>query len=212
MAKARRDGGVDRGERSAKAATTRRRILAATARVLIDNGYGSTRLTDIAELAEVRAGSIYYYFDSKEDLVEEVLRQGVQLPHAHVRAAVEALPAGASAGRRLETAVSAQIEVLLDLGEMASAHVRAFSQAPATVQGRVRPLRRAFGRYWSELVGDAVAAGELRDDADPYVVQLFLTTSIERIIEWPRASRRSTADLSRLVCGFLFEGVRPVGA
>ena len=33
-----------------------------------------TRLTDIAEAADMKAGSLYYHFDSREALVEEALR------------------------------------------------------------------------------------------------------------------------------------------
>lgn len=64
----------------AKSARTRARILDSAARVFSKSGYAATRLTDIAEAADVKQGSLYYYFDSKDTLVAEMLRVGLQRP------------------------------------------------------------------------------------------------------------------------------------
>lgn len=200
--------GSGRAPRSlAKSAATRRRVLDAAARVLMDQGYAATRLGDIADQAELQAGSLYYYFDSKEQLVEEVLRYGVQFTHAHVRAAVEQLPDSATPGERLDAAVIAHLESMLDLGDMAPAHVRSFNQIPSAMQERLRPMRRAFGRFWEELVDSAIAAGEVRDDIDPYVLRLFITNTLERVPEWPLRTRRSAEELSEVMRTLIFDGV-----
>ena len=61
-----------------KAAKTRAEILKAAARVLRDNGYKATTLRKIAEEADMKAGSVYYHFDSKEAIVDEVLNAGLR--------------------------------------------------------------------------------------------------------------------------------------
>jgi AcrR family transcriptional regulator len=191
----------------AKSAATRRRILDAAARVLMDNGYAAARLSDIAEHAGLQAGSLYYYFASKDELVEEVLRYGVQFTHAHVRAAVDELPTDATAGDRLHAAVEAHLESMLELGDLAPAHVRTFNQVPAEMQARLRPVRRAFGNFWATLVDEAASAGELRDDVDPYVIRLFITNILERVPEWPLRTRQSAETLATTLRALLFDGV-----
>lgn len=191
----------------AKSAATRRRVLDAASRVLMDNGYAGTRLGDIAEYADLQAGSLYYYFDSKEQLVEEVLRYGVQFTHAHVRTAVDQLPEDAPAGARLEAGVNAHLESMLELGDLAPAHVRTFNQIPTAMQERLRPARRAFGGFWAELVEGAIDAGEVRDDIDPYTLRLFIVNSIERVSEWPLRTKRSAEELSRIMRAMIFGGV-----
>ena len=52
---------------------TRRRILEVAAIALREKGYYGARLVDIADAADMRTTSIYYYFPSKDDLVTEVL-------------------------------------------------------------------------------------------------------------------------------------------
>jgi TetR/AcrR family transcriptional regulator, cholesterol catabolism regulator len=51
-----------------KSARTRSRILDAAAHVLSVKGYAGTRLSDVADYAELQAPAIYYYFASREDL------------------------------------------------------------------------------------------------------------------------------------------------
>jgi TetR/AcrR family transcriptional regulator, cholesterol catabolism regulator len=191
----------------AKSAATRRRVLSATATVLLEKGYAGARLADIAKHADLQAGSLYYYFSSKEQLVEEVLRYGVQWTHAHVRAAVSQLPESASPGERLETAAHAHLEAMLELGDLAPAHVRTFHQVSAEMQSRLRPMRRAFGDYWAGLVNDAIASGEIRDDVDPYVLRLFLVNSVEKVSEWPLRTRHSAEALWQIMREMIFTGL-----
>jgi TetR/AcrR family transcriptional regulator, cholesterol catabolism regulator len=191
----------------AKSAATRRRVLDAAAKVLMDRGYAATRLGDIAEYADLQAGSLYYYFDSKEQLVEEVLRYGVQFTHAHVRTAVDALPEDATPGDRLRTAVNSHLESMLEIGDLAPAHVRTFNQIPPEMQERLRPARRAFGKFWAELVEAAIDAGEVRSDLDPYILRLFIVNSIERVTEWHLRQRRSAEELAQIMRTMIFEGV-----
>ena len=206
--KAKATGGSARAPRSlAKSAATRRRGFDAAARVLVHRGYPSTRLSDLADDAGLQAGSLYYYFDSKDQLVEEVLRYGVQFSHAHVRARVDELPESATAGERLEAAVEAFLEAMLELGDMTSAHLRTFPQVPPEMQERLRPVRRAYGRFWAELVDGAIAAGDVRDDIDPYVLRLFITNILERVPEWPPRTRRAARELSQELLSLIFDGV-----
>lgn len=191
----------------AKSAATRRRVLDAAAKALMENGYAATRLGDIAEHADLQAGSLYYYFESKEQLVEEVLRYGVQFTQAHVRTAVDQLPEDSTPGARLEAAIDAHLEAMLELGDLHPAHVLAIKQIPAAMRERLRPARRAFGKFWSELVGDAIKAGEIRDDIDPYLVQLFIVNSIEGVAEWRQRTRQSADTLAQIMRAMLFNGV-----
>ena len=68
-------------ETGSKSARTRERILDAAAHVLSRKGYAGTRLSDVADQAEIQAPAIYYYFPSRDDLIEEVMWSGI----AHMR-------------------------------------------------------------------------------------------------------------------------------
>ena len=61
-----------------KSEATRIKILNAAARTFRAKGYAATTLNEIAEATNMRAGSLYYHFDSKEQLVEAVFEIGMQ--------------------------------------------------------------------------------------------------------------------------------------
>lgn len=191
----------------AKSAATRRRVIEAAARMLVEQGYAATRLSDIAAAAGLQTGSLYYHFDSKESLVEEVLRYGVQFTHTHVRVIVEQLPESATAGDRLAAAVGGFLEATLELGNMSPAHVRTFHQLPPEIQDSLRPIRRAFARFWEELIDAAIASGEIRDDIDPLVLRSFIISSLEQVAEWPGQARHSVRNLSEVMRTLIFDGV-----
>lgn len=51
----------------------RERLATAAAQVLHAQGVAQTTLADIAQAAEVPVGNVYYYFKTKDDLVEAAI-------------------------------------------------------------------------------------------------------------------------------------------
>ncbi|MFD7453892.1 TetR/AcrR family transcriptional regulator [Kitasatospora sp. NPDC059827] len=61
--------------RAVRAADKRRRLTAAAARVLHEQGVERTTLADIARVADVPVGNVYYYFKTKDELVRAALSE-----------------------------------------------------------------------------------------------------------------------------------------
>ncbi len=66
-----------------KADLKKAEILRAAARVFRTKGYHAARIQDIADALDMQKGSLYYYIETKEDLlkglVEDILEQSVEL-------------------------------------------------------------------------------------------------------------------------------------
>ncbi|WP_449340585.1 TetR/AcrR family transcriptional regulator, partial [Streptomyces canarius] len=56
------------------AAARRGELLNTAAEVFAEHGYNATTVRRIADHAGMLAGSLYYHFDSKESMLEEILR------------------------------------------------------------------------------------------------------------------------------------------
>ena len=179
MAKPRR-----RPAETSKSEATRRKILDAAARAFLQKGYEATTLQEIAEAASMQAGSLYYHFDSKEQLLEEVFEIGMRRVVESVREAVERLPADAPFADKLSAGVAAHLEQLLGQGDYTSANIRIFGQAPQGVQARQLRLREAYGEWWRALLEQGRARGEVREDADPSLVRMLLFGAMNWAIEW----------------------------
>ncbi|WP_440712452.1 TetR/AcrR family transcriptional regulator [Gordonia sp. FQ] len=205
MTVAKTDGAPAR--RVSKSEATRARIIAAAGKVLAEQGYEHTRLSAIAEEAGLQTGSLYYYFDSKEELVEEALGGGVEYTHRRVRDAVDGLPESATAGERLFVATRAFVCARLEIGAVSPAHIRNYRTLPDEMRERLRPELEAFSALWDRLVEEAAAAGEIRSDIDPFVLHLFVVHTSEQLVKWPEHTKPSIDQTVDTILALMFDGL-----
>jgi len=92
-----------------KSAKTRQRILDAAAHVLSMKGYAGTRLSDVAEYAELQAPAIYYYFPSREELIEEVMWSGIAHMVKHLQSVLDEIPSDVSPLARRMIAIESHL-------------------------------------------------------------------------------------------------------
>lgn len=169
-----------------KSARTRQRILDAAAKVFREQGYAHARLSDIAEGAGIQTGSLYYHFDSRDDLVDEILRLGIQTAWQQVRDALSALPADATPLDRLAAAIHAHTRAVLEISDYSSAQARIVGQIPPEIRKRHLTDQRRYGAYWNELLEATSAAGEIRADADLFVARMLAFGAMNWTAEWYR--------------------------
>src|SRR5258708_2703937 len=194
--------------RTRKSEETRERLLDAAAKVFRDKGYAGARLADIAEAAEMHTPGVYYYFPSKEDLVEEVLRVGVARTRGYVQERVAAVPAGAPALDRLPAAIQGHVLMVLEIGHHTSANIRIFGQIPDAVRARHLADQRAYGNVWRALLEEARAAGELRPDLDLSIIRMLILGALNWTAEWYRpGSSQTAAEVAREATAMICDGV-----
>jgi AcrR family transcriptional regulator len=198
---------VTSAQQPSKSAVTHERIIHAAAEVLAERGYAGTRLSDIAERAGIRSGSLYYHFDDRDDIVDQVLQRGVRETRRRVQEAIDALPADADHRRRLETAIVAHLGVILEFGEVSSASLRLLRQLPPELQDRYQADQRRYGEVWGELIRAAQRAGTIRGDIDPVRLRLLIIGQLNWVAEWPRTAVGSHDDLIREAVGLIMDGV-----
>jgi AcrR family transcriptional regulator len=176
-----------------KSAQTRGRILDAAARVLSVKGYAGLRLSDVAEQAELQAPAIYYYYPSRDDLIEEVMWVGIADTRQHVAAVLADLPAGSSPMDRLLAAVEAHLRHLLEISNYATASIRNAGQLPLKIRRRQIVEEERYGEIWRRLINDMARSAELRADLDLYLAQMLVLGALNWAVEW-WDSRRGSVD------------------
>jgi TetR/AcrR family transcriptional regulator, cholesterol catabolism regulator len=176
-----------------KSARTRARILDAAAHVLSSKGFAGTRLSDVAEHAEIQAPAIYYYFGSREELIEEVMYCGVAELRKHVQDALNELPPETSPLDRIMVAVEAHLRHELEISDYATASIRNSGQIPQHLRTRQLREEASYGRLWRRLFDNALADGQIRADLDPRYVQLLVLGALNWAAEW-RDPRRDSVD------------------
>ncbi|MBE7193417.1 TetR/AcrR family transcriptional regulator [Gordonia sp. L191] len=174
-----------------KSARTRARILDAAARVLSEKGYAGTRLTDVAKVAELQAPAIYYYFDSREKLVEEVMWSGLAEMRAYLQAALDQATPEDTPMDRIMIAVDAHLRHELEVSDYTTASIRNAGQIPEHIRDRQRSEEKKYGDIWRRLIKDAFDEGEVRADLDLFVARMLILGALNWAAEWWRPRRGS---------------------
>jgi len=175
--------------------STRNRILAAAAKTLALKGYSESRLADIAAAAGLRPPAVYYYFDSRDDLIAEALRVGQVRVRKHVELRLAALPQDASALDKIAAGVDAHLRVQLELSDFASAVTRNAGHVPPAVRLALQEESDAYHDLWRTLLLEAQRNGELRPGLDPGIARMLVVGALNWSTEWWTNKQSSIEDL-----------------
>jgi len=167
-----------------KSALTRARILDAAAHVLSVKGYAGLRLTDVADEAAIQAPAIYYYYASRDELIEEVMWAGIADMREHVAAALTVLPDEASPLDRLLAAVEAHLRHALEISDYTTASIRNAGQVPPSIRKRQILEEERYGAVWRRLINDLARDGRLRLELDLYIAQMLILGALNWTVEW----------------------------
>lgn len=163
---------------------TRERILAAAAATLSAKGYSESRLTEIAVAAQLRPPAVYYYFESRDDLVAEVMRVGQVRVREHVETAMRLLAPSTTPIDRVDAAVEAHLRVQLQLSDFANAVTRNAGHVPPAVRKTLQRESEAYHSVWRDLLHEARLAGQIRDDLDETIARMLVIGALNWAAEW----------------------------
>ncbi len=173
----------------------RERIVEAAIRVFARNGFGASRVSDIAREAGVADGTIYLYFQNKEDILLTIFEEKMAEVLDGLRAALDEVD-----------------DPIERIAVFARYHFEQLRRNPALAQVfqvELRQSRRFFRGYrperlWDYLallesaIRDGQAAGRIREDVDPFLLKWGLFGALDELaIQWVVSRKRDRFDLDR---------------
>lgn len=192
-----------------KSARTRARLLDAAAEVLSRKGFSGARLSDIADQAHVQAPAIYYYYPSREDLIEEVMYVGAAAMREHLEQALHGLPAGTTPSDRISAAVETHLRHELEISDYSKAIIRNANQLPEQISRRALAEVAAYNEIWRSLIADLEGAGQLRADVDPAVARMIVLGALNWAAEWWDPERGSIERVIATTQSMILHSLRP---
>jgi TetR/AcrR family transcriptional regulator, fatty acid metabolism regulator protein len=157
----------------------RRAILDAAIVVFARQGFHSARVSDVAAEAGVAYGLVYHYFDSKDQMLNELFseRWALLLDASREMRGSEASPRDKLAG-----VASFIVESYRHEPELMKVIIVEVTRA-ANSFGRTHlpEIREAYNLV-AEIVSDAQEAGEFRDDVDPTFAAMLFYGAIEQLL------------------------------
>jgi AcrR family transcriptional regulator len=195
--------------RETKAARTRRRILLAAAHELVEHGYAGASLRRVADGAGLQLGSLYFHFETKEQLMLEVLRDSVDFALEQLRLAVDRAGPAASPGDRIRVAITAHIHTLHASGDRGAAVANGPRTFPAEIRRRYTTQVRRYTRVWDQLLRSAQHDGSIDPTLDRRVLRELLISAMNgTATKGPRDT--TTLDLAaHTLAALLIRDARP---
>jgi len=197
----------DLDKKNSQKTKTKTKILDVSARMFSKQGYNGTVLRDIANELNMKAGSLYYHFESKEQLVLEILNIGLQNITTKVIEAVNALPKNATSRELLFAAAKGHLTALLEKGDYTSTSIRNLGLLPDSVQKEVMASRKEYENLWREWIEEAQAKGDIRSDINIKVLRLSIFGALNRTVAWYREGELSINEIAEIQMGFLWDGI-----
>ena len=160
-------------------ADRRRQILDAGIRVFARQSFHSCRVSDIADEAGVAYGLVYYYFKSKDQVMNELFTERWSL----LLAAIDEVDATEASGREKLDAVARFIvdSYRYDPELMKVIIVEVTRAANSFGRTHLPEIRKAYESI-GKIISDAQAAGEFRSDIDPLVASMWFYGAIEQLL------------------------------
>lgn len=191
-----------------KVKKTKENILDAAAALFSKHGYNGTALRDIADALEMKAGSLYYHFDSKEQLVLEILTIGLENIIDTVIRRVEELPENSSSKEILVAAAKGHLGALLEKGDYTSTSIRNYGQMPAAVQKEGRIIRDRYESMWRKWLVKAQEKGDIKANIDLKILRLSILGALNRTLAWySKKGDLSIDEIAEIQVGFVWDGI-----
>jgi len=179
-----------------KSSVTRQLILDAAAKKLSQHGYHGTYLKDVAESINMQAGSLYYHFNSKESLMQEVLNKSIQLIQDIVDYEVKQLGEAPSFPDLLRAAIRGHLIAILRHSDYTLASIRNYGQVHEAVHNAAQPDRDAYENFWRELFEQAEKNGVIRVGVDKHLLRLAIFGSMNWATIWYVDSGASVEEIA----------------
>jgi TetR/AcrR family transcriptional regulator, cholesterol catabolism regulator len=162
----------------------RSEIVAIAGEMFATKGYANTTVREIADAAGILSGSLYHHFDSKESMVEALLRDFLDRIDAEYRDIINRVADPVDALRALVHAAfgalatdRAAVAVMLN-------EYNVLVQFPRFVF--LRESVEATERLWVQVLHRGMLTGRLHDDVPAATVYRFLRDAIWVSVRWYR--------------------------
>ncbi|MDE5444348.1 TetR family transcriptional regulator [Bradyrhizobium sp. CSA207] len=190
-----------KADRATKGMQARERIISVAEAIFNKQGFDGTSMRDIAAAAEMQPASMYYHFESKEELLWAVWEKGGIELRNRVNAAIEA---ETGPWQRMETACVAHVTGLLDWRRANQVlFVMPPWHYPESIKARVIALRHGYEQIFVSLIDDL----PLRTGIDRRYLRLTLIGALSWSLFWFKKERDTPAAIAKQILSMLREGI-----
>ncbi len=168
-------------------------VLDSAARCFRERGYDAASMREIANDAGMKAGSLYYHFSSKSEMLIAVHEEGIRRITSEV---IGSISEHESPRKKLEGAMIAHLDALLAGGDYAQVVIRELPELSSEQRNRLVGLRDVYENIFKQLI-DGLS---IKDERRKRHMRLLLLGALNWTRTWYQPGDETPAGIAR---GFL---------
>jgi AcrR family transcriptional regulator len=159
-------------------------IVAAALELFVERGYAATRLDDIALRAGASKGTLYLYFESKEELFKAVVREGLLPALAEGEQLVDSFEGSAADLWRAFVRGWWEMIGSRPIGGLPKLMISEAGNFPEIARFYTEEVIERGHRLLRKALDRGVASGEFRPIADPAMTQHIVFAPLLMLVLW----------------------------
>ena len=202
--------GTARAELGPRSKKRWREIVDTSARIFYEKGYDATGIQDVADAVGILKGSLYYYIDSKEDLLYAVIKE-VHDGAMEVMAGVQ--ESEGDEVTKLRRLIQDHILYEAKKHRKIAVFYHDFRSLSEGRAAEIRASRHAYEHFVRDLIAAGQQQGLVRKELDPGLTAMGIFGMLNWIYQWYRPGRdRPASQLAEEYSKILLEGLCLNGA
>ena len=156
-------------------------VLSNAARLFREKGFERTSLKEIAEACNMLPGSLYYRYSTKEALLVELMRRGVDLVTAEVESAYASSD---DPVERLRLCINAHLRALLVDSDAVYVLLFEWRALGPEAREEIIELRDQYESLWADILETMIAQGVIRKNVDGRLLRLIGLGALNWVATW----------------------------
>ena len=156
-------------------------VLSNAARLFREKGFERTSLKEIAEACNMLPGSLYYRYSTKEALLVELMRRGVDLVTAEVESAYASSD---DPVERLRLCINAHLRALLVDSDAVYVLLFEWRALGPEAREEIIELRDQYESLWAEILETMIEQGVIRKNVDGRLLRLIGLGALNWVATW----------------------------
>ena len=183
----------------------RQEVIDVAARIFNEKGYEATSIQEIAEEVGILKGSLYYYIDTKEDLLFSVIKEAYD---AALNLIERLEQRDGDPLELIEALLHGHAEVFAKNYVQSSVFFREFRALSEERQETIREAADVYSRFLISQIRRGQRSGEIRSQINPRLAAIGIIGMMNSMAFWYRPDGPASAgqigrEFSRLVIGGL---------
>ncbi len=161
---------------------SRQEILRTAARLFQQRGYDATSMNDVAAALKLSKGGLYHHFQSKDEILFEIMNHAMEITQDRVIAPVRSIP---DPEARLRALIRLHMEVVLSPRDREiTVMLHENHPLPPTLRKRINHRKKEYVHFVETLIAEVQETRKAKSTVSPRAAAFALLGMINWIYQW----------------------------